>query len=1187
VAVSTDIMIGTNTNTGTQYVEFDDVTVSLDNYIRPGELIEDGTMEASGTSVWNGTATLSKQTSSPHGGSQVLRVTSAGTNVYATNNVGAIGRTYRVTGYARSDGTIAPVVTDPAGGTKFTGTSSTSWQFFDVIVVPNTNEVAKFRTTTTGYTEWDDISITEINPLVGLPTNGVTLGATSNGHFANAYTFDGSNDFVNIYSTDLNSALNPSEGTLLVWAKVSGSSTWSDGSSRYIVTLGDGSTNVIRLAKNNSSNSLYANYSAGGTNLSNAAITYSSTGWFQFAITWSKSNDQVKIYLNGAQVGSTLTGLGTWNNNLSSTANTIGAQTTSGTNPWSGSINDVRLYSSPLSATDIANLYNGYTVARDTTKAHAGSASLKVIADTYSNVDVVQSVNVGDTNTYNLVSYAYTTGSAVTSSDAELFYNGATISTTYTDVGSGWYKLSGTVTGANASRNYGVQVKAGKTIYLDDFSVNSYASSGTLTSSIFDTEQNNNWGTLTFSATTPTNSTLSVKVRTSSSASMSGATAFTSCAAIVSGTDLSTTNCVTDNERYVQYQLTLSSTDTATATPTVEDITIAFGAFDSEGPTLELNSPSENEYIRDERPMFKWKAAVDATSSVADYDLIIDNPSQGTGNPAGDFTITDIPVSRTTDYVTDKYVVHYDGFTDADSTNDYISVYTKSSSQWSQDSNSGENDGKVREGKVKWSVKATDSVGNQTIQSRNLLVDFTTPSIVFTQINNVPVSSTSFETTDRTPTFFGKITDPLSGTAAGQKQNENGPKIASGPKQIELTIEKKTGVLYSRVTRYTINVNKAWWECDNTEISDNTKQRCNKYLPFSYTQQESLENGTYKITATGQDNANNAASVYMMLRVGPVSQATIPQENSSEPTQEPIPYSPGESKNEEPEVTRPITPAEPSALENTGETIVKTTQSIGQRIGKFITGVTTGIGHGLQDLGTTTTTAAVFVDETLRNILVALTTAGSNSIASVSNTIASLITSTNQAISSGYLALSQTTPKVMQGILLAIGNTARNGTTLASMGITNTSKFVIETYKTRMYLQMLTASGINRTTGNIAHAIGNTANAITYAVGSGIIEIGYKMVPEPTEITSVSAVALSPTSVKVTWKTNRPANGKVNWGYEDGVYTFEKQTNDRSTDHEFILTDLTPNTKYHYEVMSQDRSYVYDANRTFQTPPEQ
>jgi hypothetical protein len=84
---------------------------------------------------------------------------------------------------------------------------------------------------------------------------------------------------------------------------------------------------------------------------------------------------------------------------------------------------------------------------------------------------VTQSVNVGDTNTYTLIAYAYTDGSAVTTTDLDLWLELAEVTTTFADQGSGWYKLTGTLTGAASAKKYGVRVHSGKTVYVDALSL--------------------------------------------------------------------------------------------------------------------------------------------------------------------------------------------------------------------------------------------------------------------------------------------------------------------------------------------------------------------------------------------------------------------------------------------------------------------------------------------------------------------------------------------------------------------------------------------------------------------------------------------------------------------------------------------------------------------------------------------
>ncbi|MFO0703134.1 MAG: DUF2341 domain-containing protein [Patescibacteria group bacterium] len=120
-----------------------------------------------------------------------------------------------------------------------------------------------------------------------------------------------------------------------------------------------------------------------------------------------------------------------------------------------------------------------------------------------------------------------------------------------------------------------------------------FASSGSLTSNIFDTQLSNVslWGNLTYTTTVPTGTTLSIKARSSNSPTMSGAPAFSTCVAVSSGTDLSTNSCITDGHRYIQYEATLTSTN-GVSTPTIQDVSIAFSSSDSNPPILTLNSPS-------------------------------------------------------------------------------------------------------------------------------------------------------------------------------------------------------------------------------------------------------------------------------------------------------------------------------------------------------------------------------------------------------------------------------------------------------------------------------------------------------------------------------------------------------------------------------------------------------------------
>ena len=127
------------------------------------QLISDGDMEAADASAWSAfnSGTLSKETGTPHGGSNVLRVTENGADYPSAYQADVIttGNTYRLTGWARGDGNANPFIWDSAA--LWTGTSSTDWQRFDVVftaVNDNLPSLASSALNGTGYyVEWDDV----------------------------------------------------------------------------------------------------------------------------------------------------------------------------------------------------------------------------------------------------------------------------------------------------------------------------------------------------------------------------------------------------------------------------------------------------------------------------------------------------------------------------------------------------------------------------------------------------------------------------------------------------------------------------------------------------------------------------------------------------------------------------------------------------------------------------------------------------------------------------------------------------------------------------------------------------------------------------------------------------------------------------------------------------------------------
>lgn len=195
-----------------------------------------------------------------------------------------------------------------------------------------------------------------MNSRTGVYT-GVTLGQTGIGDGRTSASYDGSTSFCNVFSTSLQSAFNSQEGTLCAWFKMSGAGVWTDGQFRELFRLRVDANNAALLEKTSTNNQIRGLYAAGGVTKSVVDTSLAgTTNWFHFAATWSKSADQLKVYVNGSQVGTTQTGLGVWSGSLSATSTILGAGDTTPTFLHSGFIAHAACWSTPLSAAQVASL---------------------------------------------------------------------------------------------------------------------------------------------------------------------------------------------------------------------------------------------------------------------------------------------------------------------------------------------------------------------------------------------------------------------------------------------------------------------------------------------------------------------------------------------------------------------------------------------------------------------------------------------------------------------------------------------------------------------------------------------------------------------------------------------------------------------------------------------------------------
>jgi len=117
-----------------------------------------------------------------------------------------------------------------------------------------------------------------------------------------------------------------------------------------------------------------------------------------------------------------------------------------------------------------------------------GSKSYKLALADSTNQNVYTAIDAGNTNTHTLSAYVYRgtsgyVGASVDNSVVQLYFNGsAQSSTSYTDAGGGWWRLSYTAAAGSGSQTYGVAVlEDSGTVYIDGVQLEekSYATSYT------------------------------------------------------------------------------------------------------------------------------------------------------------------------------------------------------------------------------------------------------------------------------------------------------------------------------------------------------------------------------------------------------------------------------------------------------------------------------------------------------------------------------------------------------------------------------------------------------------------------------------------------------------------------------------------------------------------------------------
>lgn len=196
------------------------------------------------------------------------------------------------------------------------------------------------------------------SPANGLYKNSPSLAQTAAPGGTLAPNFDGTNDYVDIYSAALAGGFNGQLGSIALWMKVSSAATWLDRTTDITFTLMADASNYISFQKRSSNqNYIRVYYNAAGT-LKNIECLLANPGWYFVVITWDKANNQLKLYINGTQWASTVTGLGTWAGSLASTKCNIAEYAPASGLPWKGSLAHFAVWDRAITELEVSNIYS-------------------------------------------------------------------------------------------------------------------------------------------------------------------------------------------------------------------------------------------------------------------------------------------------------------------------------------------------------------------------------------------------------------------------------------------------------------------------------------------------------------------------------------------------------------------------------------------------------------------------------------------------------------------------------------------------------------------------------------------------------------------------------------------------------------------------------------------------------------
>ena len=184
---------------------------------------------------------------------------------------------------------------------------------------------------------------------------GVTLGQTGIGDGNTCPLFDGTNDYLDVYTTAFRDAFDGNEGSIMFWLKANTVVIWTNATDYFCYRFRADADNYLQIYQG-ATNFYWGRVGNGNTDSRTIDSSAWDTDWINIAFTWSKTADDCFAYKDGVKQGATIDYGEDLVGNLAEVSTNIGTNTQTPHNPWHGWLAHFVVWDSALTPTQIADL---------------------------------------------------------------------------------------------------------------------------------------------------------------------------------------------------------------------------------------------------------------------------------------------------------------------------------------------------------------------------------------------------------------------------------------------------------------------------------------------------------------------------------------------------------------------------------------------------------------------------------------------------------------------------------------------------------------------------------------------------------------------------------------------------------------------------------------------------------------